>query len=304
MINGILIVQKEQGFTSHDVVAKLRGICKQKKIGHTGTLDPNATGVLPVCLGQATKLCDLLTDHDKEYIAELLLGKTTDTQDIWGTVLTDTGDLWKSLTEKQVEDAILSFVGEQMQLPPMYSALKVNGKKLYELARAGIQVERERRPVTFYEIEILEMNLPRVKIRVSCSRGTYIRTLCADIGEKLSCGAVMTALERTRVGMFEKSRSYTLSELEKLRGEGKLEELVYPVEDCFSEFPTYYVKKEADRFLKNGNELKKTMFEKTPEEKGRIRVYDAQKRFCGVYEKADGRDTYKPWKLFLPDAEG
>ena len=184
MINGILIVQKEQGFTSHDVVAKLRGICKQKKIGHTGTLDPNATGVLPVCLGQATKLCDLLTDHDKEYIAQLLLGKTTDTQDIWGTVLTDTGDLWKSLTEKQVEDAILSFVGEQMQLPPMYSALKVNGKKLYELARAGIQVERERRPVTFYEIEILEMNLPRVKIRVSCSRGTYIRTLCADIGEK------------------------------------------------------------------------------------------------------------------------
>ena len=304
MINGILIVQKEQGFTSHDVVAKLRGICKQKKIGHTGTLDPNATGVLPVCLGQATKLCDLLTDHDKEYIAELLLGKTTDTQDIWGTVLTYTGDLWKSLTEKQVEDAILSFVGEQMQLPPMYSALKVNGKKLYELARAGIQVERERRPVTFYEIEILEMNLPRVKIRVSCSRGTYIRTLCADIGEKLSCGAVMTALERTRVGMFEKSRSYTLSELEKLRDEGKLEELVYPVEDCFSEFPTYYVKKEADRFLKNGNELKKTMFEKTPEEKGRIRVYDAQKRFCGVYEKADGRDTYKPWKLFLPDAEG
>lgn len=304
MINGILIVQKEQGFTSHDVVAKLRGICKQKKIGHTGTLDPNATGVLPVCLGQATKLCDLLTDHDKEYIAELLLGKTTDTQDIWGTVLTDTGDLWKSLTEKQVEDAILSFVGEQMQLPPMYSALKVNGKKLYELARAGIQVERERRPVTFYEIEILEMNLPRVKIRVSCSRGTYIRTLCADIGEKLSCGAVMIALERTRVGMFEKSRSYTLSELEKLRDEGKLEELVYSVEDCFSEFPTYYVKKEADRFLKNGNELKKTMFEKTPEEKGRIRVYDAQKRFCGVYEKADGRDTYKPWKLFLPDAEG
>lgn len=304
MINGILIVQKEQGFTSHDVVAKLRGICKQKKIGHTGTLDPNATGVLPVCLGQATKLCDLLTDHDKEYIAELLLGKTTDTQDIWGTVLTDTGDLWKSLTEKQVEDAILSFVGEQMQLPPMYSALKVNGKKLYELARAGIQVERERRPVTFYEIEILEMNLPRVKIRVSCSRGTYIRTLCADIGEKLSCGAVMTALERTRVGMFEKSRSYTLSELEKLRDEGKLEKLVHSVEDCFSEFPTYYVKKEADRFLKNGNELKKTMFEKTPEEKGRIRVYDAQKRFCGVYEKADGRDTYKPWKLFLPDAEG
>ncbi|MGN0412938.1 MAG: tRNA pseudouridine(55) synthase TruB [Lachnospiraceae bacterium] len=304
MINGILIVQKEQGFTSHDVVAKLRGICKQKKIGHTGTLDPNATGVLPVCLGQATKLCDLLTDHDKEYIAELLLGKTTDTQDIWGTVLTDTGDLWKSLTEKQVEDAILSFVGDQMQLPPMYSALKVNGKKLYELARAGIQVERERRPVTFYEIEILEMALPRVKIRVSCSRGTYIRTLCADIGEKLSCGAVMTALERTRVGMFEKSRSYTLSELEKLRDEGKLEEPVYPVEDCFSEFPTYYVKKEADRFLKNGNELKKTMFEIPPEEKGRIRVYDAQKRFCGVYEKADGRDTYKPWKLFLPDAEG
>ena len=302
MINGILIVQKEQGFTSHDVVAKLRGICKQKKIGHTGTLDPNATGVLPVCLGQATKLCDLLTDHDKEYIAELELGKTTDTQDIWGTVEHDSGELWKTLTPEQIREVILSFEGEQMQMPPMYSALKVNGKKLYELARAGITVEREKRPVTFYEIEILEMHLPRVKMRVSCSRGTYIRTLCADIGEKLSCGAVMTSLERTRVGVFEKSRSYTLSELEHLRDQGKLESIVYSVEECFAHLPACQVKKAGEKLLKNGNELKASYFDELPAQETRIRVYDSQNQFYGIYEKNVEKDSYKPWKLFLPES--
>lgn len=191
MIHGIVIIHKEKGFTSHDVVAKLRGICGQKKIGHTGTLDPEATGVLPVCLGSGTKLCDMLTDKDKEYVTELLLGVETDTQDMTGTVLARHP---VSVSQEQVREAVLSFGGSYMQVPPMYSALKINGKKLYELAREGKEVERRAREVRIEEIEILQMQLPVVRLRVVCSKGTYIRTLCADIGQKLGCGGVMESL--------------------------------------------------------------------------------------------------------------
>ena len=188
MMNGIIIIDKETGFTSHDVVAKMRGICGQRKIGHTGTLDPLATGVLPVCLGSATKLCDMLADRDKEYETELLLGTETDTQDITGQIL---ARYPVDISEDRVKDAVFSFAGEYLQVPPMYSALKVGGKKLYELARAGKEVERKARPVQIYELEILEYRLPVVRMRVACSKGTYIRTLCADIGQKLGCGGTM-----------------------------------------------------------------------------------------------------------------
>lgn len=199
MINGIINVYKEAGFTSHDVVAKLRGILKQKKIGHTGTLDPDATGVLPVCLGKGTKLCDMLTNTDKTYEAVLELGITTDTQDISGRVLKQNE---VSIHEDEIIECIEGFVGECMQIPPMYSALKVNGKKLYELAREGIEVERKPRKVVFREIEILDVSLPRITLKVTCSKGTYIRTLCNDIGEALGCGGCMKSLIRTRVGIF------------------------------------------------------------------------------------------------------
>ena len=200
MIHGIINVYKEKGFTSHDVVAKLRGIVGQKKIGHTGTLDPDATGVLPVCLGKATKLCDLLTDKNKTYEAVLLLGKTTDTQDITGEVLEEKST--EALTEEKVREAIEGFIGDYEQIPPMYSALKVNGKKLYELAREGKVIERKARPVKILDIQILEIDLPKVRMEVSCSKGTYIRTLCHDIGEKLGCGGCMESLIRTRVSTF------------------------------------------------------------------------------------------------------
>ena len=173
-MNGIINVYKERGYTSHDVVAKLRGILKQKKIGHTGTLDPEAEGVLPVCLGKATKLCDLLAGHDKVYEAVMLLGQSTDTQDTTGTVLESAT---VTASEEEVREAVLSFEGPYEQIPPMYSALKVNGQKLCDLARAGKEVERKARPVVIHEITILEMDLPRVKMRVHCSSGTYIRTL-------------------------------------------------------------------------------------------------------------------------------
>ena len=173
-MDGIINVYKEAGFTSHDVVAKLRGICRQKKIGHTGTLDPQATGVLPVCLGNATRACEMLTDRTKEYVAELLLGQITDTQDITGTVLEERE---VAVSEAQVREVIAGFVGGYDQIPPMYSALKVNGKKLYELARAGKEVERQARHVDLPAIEILEIKFPVVKFRVECSKGTYIRSL-------------------------------------------------------------------------------------------------------------------------------
>ena len=211
MVNGILNVYKEKGYTSHDVVAKLRGIVGQKKIGHTGTLDPDAEGVLPVCLGRATKVCDMLTEKDKTYEAVLLLGKETDTQDISGTVLR-VGET-EGLTQEQVKDCVMSFVGEYDQIPPMYSALKVNGKKLYELAREGKTIERKSRKVEIKEIRILEMALPRVRMEVSCSKGTYIRTLCHDIGEKLGCFGCMESLLRTKVSRFELESSLKLSHL-------------------------------------------------------------------------------------------
>ena len=177
MYNGVINIYKEKGFTSHDVVAKLRGILQQKKIGHTGTLDPDAVGVLPVCLGNATRLADMLTDRDKEYEAVMRLGVTTDTQDMSGTVLEEK-EVQSSAEE--VEEAVRFFVGGYEQVPPMYSALKVNGKRLYELARQGREVERSSRSVKLYQIEILSMELPEVSLRVSCSKGTYIRTLCHD----------------------------------------------------------------------------------------------------------------------------
>ena len=231
MYDGIINVYKEKGFTSHDVVAKMRGILGQRKIGHTGTLDPAAEGVLPVCAGKGTKLCDMLTDYDKTYRAVLLLGTETDTEDTTGTVLEakDTS----GLTEDEVQDVVLSFIGDYAQVPPMYSALKVDGKKLYELAREGKTVERKARPVKIFDIRIEKIELPEVTMTVSCSKGTYIRTLCHDIGAKLSVGGCMKELLRTKVGRFELSESLTLDELQKLKEEDRLAEAVLPVEEVF-----------------------------------------------------------------------
>ena len=208
MINGLINIYKEPGFTSHDVVSKLRGIVKQKKIGHTGTLDPDAEGVLPVCLGKATKLCDMLAGETKTYEAVLLLGVTTDTQDAGG-IIRESRPV--SCTEEEVRRCAEAFLGEQLQVPPMYSALKQNGKKLYELAREGKEVERAARPVHFYEITVMKTELPRAWLRVTCSKGTYIRTLCHDIGEALGCGGCMEHLTRTRVGRFEWKDAFRLS---------------------------------------------------------------------------------------------
>ena len=309
MYHGIINVYKEKGFTSHDVVAKLRGICKQKKIGHTGTLDPEAVGVLPVCLGSATKLCDMLTDKTKEYVAVLKLGVVTDTQDLTGTVLEEHP---VTVTEEQIRETIFSFQGDQLQIPPMYSALKVNGKKLYELAREGKEVERAARPITIHEIEILKEELPEITIRVSCSKGTYIRTLCHDIGQALLCGGAMVSLTRTRVGSFQIGQAYPLAKLQQLSDEGRLSEAVLPVEEVFSHLPVMHVEEAGMKALLNGNQLKKSELEaagiekaaavKTEEGSGyRVRIHGLDDRFYGVYEYKEEKGLYCPVKMFFPE---
>lgn len=284
MIHGIINVYKEKGFTSHDVVAKLRGIVGQKKIGHTGTLDPDATGVLPVCLGKATKLCDLLTDKNKTYEAVLLLGKTTDTQDITGEVLEEKST--EALTEEKVREAIEGFIGDYEQIPPMYSALKVNGKKLYELAREGKVIERKARPVKILDIQILEIDLPKVRMEVLCSKGTYIRTLCHDIGEKLGCGGCMESLIRTRVSTFRIEDAKTLDEIETLKQEGKLAELLVPIDAMFPSHPKITVKDDWKAFAKNGNPLDLKMLKEAcgQDEETQVRLYDESGKFIAIYQ--------------------
>ncbi len=311
MINGILNIYKEKGYTSHDVVARLRGIVGQKKIGHTGTLDPEAEGVLPVCLGRATRVCDMLTDKDKVYETVLLLGKVTDTQDITGRVLLsrspDDPELPSgAVTAQKAEDCIRGFIGGYDQIPPMYSAVKVNGKKLYELAREGRTVERKSRRVMIYDIRIRDISLPRVRMEVECSKGTYIRTLCHDIGEKLGCGGCMEKLLRTRVGQFPLAQSRKLDEVERLAKEGRLSEILIPADRLFHDLDKLCLRKRYDLSGYNGNPLERRHFMSAaisalPEqpENMRFRIYDSMGNFIGIYYYDRKKDRFCPEKMFF-----
>ncbi len=307
MINGILNIYKEKGYTSHDVVARLRGIVGQKKIGHTGTLDPDAEGVLPVCLGRATKVCDMLTDKDKTYEAVLLLGKTTDTQDITGAVLSERSV--DSVTEENAVEQIRSYIGEYDQTPPMYSALKVGGKKLYELAREGKTVERKSRRVMIYDIRIKEICLPRIRMEVECSKGTYIRTLCHDIGESLGVGGCMESLLRTRVGRFSLEDSLRLSEVEERAQSGQLSEILLPLDGVFSDLDQIILKEKYASLGYNGNPFLcrhvETQKEESEESRDaeQFRVYDIRGRFIGVYRYEKKRGQFRLEKMFLDQDE-
>lgn len=311
-MDGILNVYKEAGFTSHDVVAKLRGILGQKKIGHTGTLDPAATGVLPVCCGKATKVCELLTNKDKTYQAVCRLGVITDTQDTTGRILEER--TVKNITTEDIYRTVAEFQGEIMQVPPMYSALKVNGKKLYELAREGKEVERKARPVTISEIHIIQVDIEEqtFSMEVTCSKGTYIRTLCHDIGMKLGTGAAMENLVRTRVERFHIEDALTLDEIERLVKEEPdiLQEKIYTVDSLFEKYPCMQVEKEYAMQLANGNKLQpkqlkpfirsdmefvEQMKERdsvTSEEiQDRCLIYDEDGNFKAIYQKKDKEYT-------------
>lgn len=277
--NGVVIVDKPQGKTSHDVVGMLRRIYKTRRVGHTGTLDPLATGVLPVCIGNATRAADMLTAADKRYTAELMLGKRTDTLDIEGEVL-QTSTV--NVSESEVRACIEGFIGEQDQLPPMYSAIKKNGRKLYELAREGKTVEREPRKIKIYTINIEKIELPYVVIDVHCSKGTYIRSLCDDIGTALGCGAVMTALRRTETAGFKIDDAYTI---EQLDGMERPEDALMPTDMLFSEMPEIRLNEKQEKSIVNGVR----MTWRSGKEGQRYRLYAPSGRFLCVSEIKDGR---------------
>lgn len=282
-MDGVIVINKPTGRTSHDMVSFTRRLFGIKKVGHTGTLDPDASGVLPVCIGKATKAADMLTASDKAYRAQLVLGMITDTQDASGEILAEQPVL---ADKTEIEKVIKSFIGEIDQIPPMFSAIKKDGKKLYELARKGITVEREKRRVKIFDIEICEIDMEKLTatIEVSCSKGTYIRTLCEDIGMKLGCGAYMNTLVRTKSADFALEQSYTQEKLLEMKENGELEKTVIPVDELFSEYP----KIKLDAFLsakaKNGVRIRK----KNLDEGTFYRIYDENGVFLCVSRYLSG----------------
>ena len=363
MHHGMLTIYKEAGYTSSDAVARLRGILHMRKIGHTGTLDPDAEGVLPMCLGNATRICELIADKEKEYVAVMRLGVRTDTQDMSGNVLFQMGEeeilpclcggspgageeadrsrstadpdeengteearqdreRMIACAEHRIHEQAARFVGEIEQIPPMYSAIKVNGKRLYDLARKGRTVERKPRRVTIHALDIEKIELPFVTMRVRCSRGTYIRTLCEDLGNALGTGAAMESLLRTLVGQFTLEEACTLDEVERIaktEPPEMLEALIRPVDSFFADLPAAVCREDALRLLKNGNALEKEDLRfLAPEEdscadrgtgrqalreEGVIRVYDSACVFYGLYKKGKGQRRYTAFKMFLPEKQ-
>ena len=304
MFHGMMTIYKEAGYTSSDVVARLRGILHMKKIGHTGTLDPDAEGVLPVCLGNGTKLCELIADRDKEYVAVMRLGTVTDTQDMSGEVLRSIPDeeVTAMVTESGIEEAAACFRGKISQVPPMYSAVKINGKRLYQLARQGRTVERPAREVTIHELVITKVELPLVTMRVRCSKGTYIRTLCQDIGEKLGTGGTMESLLRTRVGSFTLDQSIRLDEAEEIMKSDepdRIRDYIMPVDSFFGDAPRATVKQEGLKALLNGNTVKRSLTDlPRGKEKRDVRMYGPDGQFCALYSYDPVRDELKNVKMF------
>ncbi len=298
-LNGVINVYKEKGFTSHDAIAVLRGVLKVKKIGHTGTLDPDATGVLPVCVGKATKVAQMIMGSDKEYVAELAFGSETDTQDASGQVLKTYEYTYDAA---RVAEVVASFQGEYDQVPPMYSALKVGGMKLYELAREGVEVERQARRIRIDEIELLEQSAMGAKIRVRCSKGTYIRTLCEDIGKALGYGAHMTALERTQTGPYKLADSYKIDEIRTMMRAGEPEKFLQDLSSLFADLPCKQVIPEEDAMLRNGNYLTYPASEIGSNLGQEFRMLTSDGEFVGLYKVTEllgDMTRMRSYKMFV-----
>jgi len=296
-MNGILNVLKPPGMTSFDVVGAIRHITKVKKIGHTGTLDPAACGVLPICIGSATRAIEYITNKDKQYRAELTLGVQTDTQDSTGEVLKKSE---VNVTNEQIEAVLKSFVGTLEQVPPMYSAVKINGEKLYNLARQGITIEREPRKVTVYGIDIINIEGNRVIFDVRCSKGTYVRTLCNDAGEKLGCGGHMSFLIRTKAGDFDIKDALTFEEISDLAQKGILEEALVEVDKVFSDMPDIKLGMEDEKRFLNGAFIKTD--KKTDAGAGTLfKVYNDNNQFIALGELIiqNNRKFLKSKRLFI-----
>lgn len=305
-MNGVLNIYKEKGCTSFWVVSRLRRLTGEKKAGHAGTLDPDATGVLPVCLGKSTKLVDWLSDTDKEYRARMVFGASTDTQDISGKVLEEISPeeaRSRLACKENIIRAAEGFVGEIKQLPPMYSALKVGGVKLVDAAREGLEIERAPRTINIYSISDMEVSedLLSFSFTVSCSKGTYIRTLCSDIGQALNVPAALAKLERTRACGFGLEDCYTLSEAEEYYNEGKLESLLIPPDKMLVRFDALTVKDEALKRLYAGNRIYFRDFIKGQKlgKEGVCRMYGEDGTFFGLYSFDKEEKSYKCEKMFI-----
>lgn len=289
-MNGILLIDKPEGWTSSDVVAKLRGMLHEKRLGHSGTLDPMATGLLVLFAGRATRAVEFAESHEKRYFARLRLGVTTDTQDITGNILkrvqTDIGP-------EQLEAALAGFRGQISQIPPMYSAIKVKGQKLYELARRGTEVERKPRDITISELRLTGRDGEDWLLDVTCSKGTYIRTLCNDIGEALGCGGCMSGLRRLRCGEFRLENAYTIEQVQQTSDRGEAESLLLPVDSLFTTAPAYTVGERAERLIRCGGAPKAAL------KAGEYRVYSGSGEFLALC-RAEGRDLKTVKSFFEP----
>ena len=291
-MNGVLNIFKNKGMTSFDVVSRVRKIANEKKVGHTGTLDPEAEGVLPVCIGKATKIIDYIMDSEKGYSVKFKLGIKTTTYDLEGEVIEERDT--SSLTEKEVEETINSFKGEYSQVPPMFSALKKNGVRLYDLARKGIEVEREGRNIKIYNIENINIELPYVSMDVTCSKGTYIRSLCYDIGEKLNVFATMTELKRFKTSFFSENDSINIDDLNK----ENIKEHLISIEEALKNYPEIYLEKGYDKLIINGVRVADKRFTKSIVENDILyKVYDENKKFLGLGRK--NKERFKMEKLLI-----
>ncbi|KKO53301.1 tRNA pseudouridine(55) synthase TruB [Paenibacillus sp. DMB20] len=299
-LEGILAVHKPAGWTSHDIVAKVRRLVKMKRIGHAGTLDPEVTGVLPLCLGRATRVVEYMQELPKEYRAVLRLGFSTDTEDITGTVVESVSEV--SVTEGEAKEALASFLGEISQVPPMYSAVKVDGKRLYELAREGKTVERKSRSVSIYEIEMTgfdeQGSHTDISFRVLCSKGTYIRTLCVDIGRKLGLPSVMVKLERTLSAGIASSKCLTLEQIERYMEEGTLGAKLIPADEAIAHLPAHTVSDEKKAAALQGQRLSGRAVTPPVEHPDNLRLYDGEGRFLGIFRRQEETGAIVPVKVF------
>ncbi|MEC0240484.1 tRNA pseudouridine(55) synthase TruB [Paenibacillus dokdonensis] len=302
-LEGVLAVDKPAGMTSHDVVARTRRILKMKRIGHTGTLDPEVTGVLPLCLGRATRVVEYMQELPKEYEATLRLGLATDTEDLTGNIIEQTDQV--SVTPAEVGKVLETFLGTISQVPPMYSAVKVDGKRLYELAREGKTVERKSREVTIYEIEMkdYEWNGPflDVSFRALCSKGTYIRTLCVDIGRALGLPATMVKLTRTMSAGISTSECLTLEDIERFMQAGELQEHLIKVDHAIRHLPAHTVSDDKSAAAMQGQRLSSRAVAPEVTTEGSIRLYNSDGLFLGIFEKQEETGAIAPVKVFLPE---
>lgn len=280
-MNGILLVDKPADWTSNDVVVKLKGVLHERRIGHSGTLDPMATGLLVVFVGRATRAVEFAEAHDKRYIAGLRLGLVTDTQDISGTVL-ESRDA--DVSAAGLRPALARFIGEQEQVPPMYSAIKVNGRRLYDIARSGGEVERKARKIKISRIDIVGRKNGDYLLDISCSKGTYIRALCNDIGAALGCGGCMSSLRRVAAGEFSVDSAHTLEEVIAAAEEGEAESLLLPVDNLFKSLPTFEVDEPREKRIRNGSEIKTPYLSD-----GEYRVYSKSGEFLMLGRVKDGK---------------